>query len=51
MGPMTGLTARFPIPADVDLTSHPIVDVSLEPAGDTDPAHSAVSVVRGRLPL
>jgi hypothetical protein len=51
MGPMTGLSGRFPVPASVDLASHPIVDVSLEPPGDTDPAHSAVSVVRGRLAL
>lgn len=51
MGPMTGLTGRFPVPAGVDLASHPIIDVSLEPRGDTDPTHSAVSVVRGRLAL
>lgn len=50
MGTMSGLSARFPVPANVDLASHPIVDVSLEPAGDTEPAHSQVSVLRGRLP-
>lgn len=44
-----GTTARLPLPAGMDLTTHPIVDVSLEGAGDADPAHSAVSVVRGRL--
>ena len=49
MGPMSGTTGRFPIPATMDLASHPIVDVSLEPVGDTDPAHSDDSVVRGRL--
>ena len=49
MGPMDGGSARFPIPAGFDLTTHPIVDVSVEPTGDTNPAHSDVSVVRGRL--
>jgi hypothetical protein len=49
MGTMTDDSGRFPIPTGMDMTSHPIVDVSLEPPGDTDPAHSAVSVVRGRL--
>ena len=49
MGTMTGLTARLPVPAAVDLATHPIIDVSLEPKNDTDPAHSDVSVVRGRL--
>lgn len=49
MGTMTGSTGRFPIPEGTDLTSHPIVDVSLEPPGDADPAHSDTSVVRGRL--
>lgn len=51
MGPMTGLSSRFPIPDGVDIGSHPIVDISLEPPGDTDAAHSSVSVLRGRLPL
>lgn len=50
MGSMTSDTARFAIPASLDVATHPIVDVSLEPRGDTDPAHSATSVVRGRLP-
>jgi hypothetical protein len=49
MGAMSGASARFPVPASVDLRSHPIVDVSLEPPGDADPGHSDVSVVRGRL--
>lgn len=49
MGTMTGSTARFPIPASFDLTTHPVVDVSLEPRNDTDAHHSDVSVVRGRL--
>ncbi|GAA3563389.1 hypothetical protein GCM10022197_18670 [Microlunatus spumicola] len=49
MGSMTGDSGRFPIPASMDLETHPVVDVSLEPPGDTDPHHSDVSVVRGRL--
>ncbi len=49
MGTMTGSTARFPIAATTDLATHPIVDVSLEPRNDTNPAHSDISVVRGRL--
>jgi anti-sigma-K factor RskA len=49
MGTMTGGSARFPVPAGIDLESHPVVDVSLEPPGDTDPHHSDVSVLRGRL--
>ena len=49
VGAMSGDTGRFPLPASMDLADHPIVDVSLEPPGDTDPRHSDVSVVRGRL--
>lgn len=49
MGTMSGGSARIPVPASFDLSTHPIVDVSLEPSGDTDPHHSDVSVVRGRL--
>ncbi len=51
VGTMSGLSGRFAIPAGVDLESHSIVDVSLEPTEDPDPAHSRVSVVRGRLKL
>ena len=51
MGTMTDSTARFPIPASVDVATHPIIDVSLEPRGDTDFTHSDISVVRGRLPV
>jgi anti-sigma-K factor RskA len=49
MGTMEGGSARFPVPASFDLGSHPIVDVSMEPRNDTDPHHSDISVVRGRL--
>lgn len=51
MGKMDGLSGRFPVPPGVDLASHPVVDVSLEPKDDPDPRHSDVSVVRGRLAL
>jgi anti-sigma-K factor RskA len=36
------------LPEDADLDATPVVDISLEP-DDGDPAHSGVSVVRGRL--
>lgn len=51
MGSLDGLSGRFAVPPGVDLAAHPIVDVSLEPEDDPDPAHSDVSVVRGRLKL
>lgn len=52
MGKMTGTAGRFAVPASMDLDVHPIVDVSLEPPGDTDPGHAPdASVVRGRLKL
>ena len=51
MGTMPGLSGRFPIPATIDLASHPIIDISLEPPDDTDPSHSDTSVLRGRLQL
>jgi anti-sigma-K factor RskA len=40
--------APHTIPPDVDLTATPIVDVSVEP-DDGNPAHSGVSVARGRI--
>ena len=47
LGPLAG-TGRHAIPEDVDLTATPIVDISLEP-DDGNPAHSGVSVARGRI--
>ena len=41
-------TQTFELPADLDLGTFSIVDVSQEPL-DGDPQHSAVSVVRGQL--
>ena len=51
MGTMSGSTGRFPIATTMDLASHPIIDISLEPVPDPNPAHSDDSVVRGRLAL
>jgi hypothetical protein len=51
MGMRAGATGRFPIADTMDLASHPIIDISLEPVGDTDPGHSDDSVARGRLAL
>lgn len=51
MGTMNGPSGRFPLPKAMDLKTHPVVDVSLEPVNDTSPAHSDVSVLRGRLPV
>jgi hypothetical protein len=39
---------RFTVPAGVDPTSYPVIDVSAE-ADDGDPAHSGDSIVRGTL--
>ena len=48
IGCFEGASGRFTIPANVDLTQYPLVDVSAEPT-DGDPAHSGDSIVRGRL--
>lgn len=49
LGYMRGTTYRLVIPDGLDLSAYPIVDVSREPFGDTDPAHSLNSIVRGTL--
>lgn len=50
MGPLTNDAGTFVIPADMDLAGSPVVDISLEPTNDPEPAvHSGDSVVRGRL--
>ena len=41
-------TQTFELPADLDLSEFPLVDVSQEPL-DGDPLHSGVSVARGQL--
>jgi hypothetical protein len=48
LGVLAGEQGRFRLPAGLDLTRFPVVDVSVEPY-DGDPAHSADSVMRGTL--
>jgi len=48
VGLLDGSSGRFSIPAGVDLSEFPVVDVSAEPA-DGNPAHSGDSIVRGTL--
>jgi hypothetical protein len=43
-----GHPTTFVVPADLDLSAFPYVDVSLEPL-DGNPAHSSDSVARGRI--
>lgn len=40
--------ATFPVPADLDLSTYALVDISDEPL-DGDPTHSGVSLLRGTL--
>lgn len=49
MGFMTGSSSQFPIPENMDISTTPVIDVSLEPTKDADPHHSGVSIVRGRI--
>ena len=46
LGNLEGTSGEFVIPAGVDVSEFPIVDVSLEPF-DGDPTHSGDSIVRG----
>jgi hypothetical protein len=48
LGIMNSPSGRFEVPAGLDLSGYPIVDVSDEPL-DGNPAHSSVSIVRGTL--
>jgi hypothetical protein len=48
LGLLDGSRGRFVIPAGIDISEYPLVDVSVESA-DGNPAHSGVSVVRGQL--
>ncbi|WAP52985.1 anti-sigma factor [Arthrobacter sp. ATA002] len=50
LGTMDGTEGRFELPADLDLASYPVVDISDEPY-DGDPAHSGDSILRGQLDL
>lgn len=50
MGYLTDGKGTFRVPATMDVTAAPVLDVSLEPAADADPDHhSGASVVRGRM--
>lgn len=46
LGIMNSSSGRFDVPAGLDLSGYPIVDISDEPL-DGNPAHSSVSIVRG----
>lgn len=48
VGLLDGSSGRFAIPAGIDLSEYPVVDVSAEPR-DGNPAHSGDSIVRGTL--
>lgn len=49
IGILSGTTGRFTIPADLDLSQYPVVDISAEPL-DGDPTHSGTSLLRGVIP-
>jgi anti-sigma-K factor RskA len=49
MGFLENNSGSFNLPPGMDLSQSPVIDVSMEPPNDTNPAHSGVSVVRGRL--
>jgi hypothetical protein len=48
LGVLDGSSATLPVPAGLDVAGYPVVDVSQEPF-DGNPAHSADSIVRGKL--
>lgn len=48
LGILEGTEGRFVVPASLDLSEFPVVDVSDEPY-DGDPAHSGDSIIRGIL--
>ena len=48
LGVLDGDEGTFAVPADLDLSAYPLVDVSIEPY-DGNPAHSGDSVCRGDL--
>jgi hypothetical protein len=49
LGSLNGDRGSLPVPPDLDPHEFPVVDVSKEPPGDPDLAHSGVSIVRGTL--
>ena len=48
LGVMNSTSGTFPVPAGLDLSQYPVVDVSDEPM-DGNPAHSTISIARGTL--
>ncbi|MFP5311336.1 MAG: anti-sigma factor domain-containing protein [Actinomycetes bacterium] len=48
LGVMNSTSGSFQVPAGLDLSQYPVVDVSDEPV-DGNPAHSSVSIARGTL--
>ena len=48
LGVMNSTSGTFQVPAGLDLSQYPVVDVSDEPV-DGNPAHSSVSIARGTL--
>ncbi|NUT71414.1 anti-sigma factor [Pseudarthrobacter sp. C4D7] len=48
LGVMNSTSGTFQVPAGLDLSQYPVVDVSDEPM-DGNPAHSSVSIARGTL--
>jgi len=48
LGVMNTTSGTFQVPAGLDLSQYPVVDVSDEPM-DGNPAHSSVSIARGTL--
>ena len=51
MGFLTDDSGRFPIPNDMKIAQFPLVDISQEPVGDKNPAHSGHSMLRGKFPV
>lgn len=49
MGVMKDGAARLPIPRGMSLFERPTVDISDEPAADSDPGHNGDSILRGKL--
>ncbi len=50
VGFLQGDSGRFPLAPEIDMAHYYLVDISQEPANDTDLHHSGNSMLRGRLP-
>jgi hypothetical protein len=48
MGTMVNGEARIEVPRGMSLLQHPVIDISDEPANDTDTVHSGKSILQGR---